>query len=230
MAPPRPSSSLALMNTNLPAVSRPQPGACSGTARFTLKPADKREREMIYRLRHEVYARELRQHDVNATGLIRDTLDDWNFYLVAKIKDTIAGFISLTPPGRPSYSIDKYFARPALPFAVDRKRYEVRLLTVLKPHRGCELAILLMYAALRWVEAHDGERIVSIGRREVLDLYLKAGLERTGQSVQAGAVTYDLLHATARALREKMLAYSGLLTRLEERTDWQLSFPMAKPT
>ena len=80
------------------------------------------------------------------------------------------------------------------------------------------------------MEAHGGERVVAIGRREVLDLYLKAGLEPTGQSAQSGAVTYDLLHATTAALRERLREFSGLLDRLEEKTDWQLSFPFRKPS
>ena len=197
---------------------------------FVLSVADDRDRETIHRIRHEVYARELGQHHVNPAGRLRDALDDWNFYLVAKLGEEIGGFISITPPGRPSYSIDKYFARETLPFPFDDKLYEVRLLTVLKPHRGRELATLLMYAALRWVEAHGGGRVVAIGRREVLDLYLKAGLEPTGQSAQSGAVTYDLLHATTSVLRERMREFSGLLDRLEEKTDWQLSFSFRKPT
>lgn len=218
----------ARMKTNLPAPLRSttQPPSSS----FVLSVADERDREAIHRIRHEVYARELGQHHVNPAGRLRDALDDWNFYLVAKLGGEIGGFISITPPGQPSYSIDKYFAREALTFAFNHQLYEVRLLTVLKPHRGRELATLLMYAALRWVEAHGGVRVVAIGRREVLELYLKAGLEPTGQSAQSGAVTYDLLHATTAALRERLREFSGLLDRLEEKTDWQLSFPFRKPT
>src|SRR6185503_8563342 len=121
---------------------------------FTLSLAAESDRQRIYRLRHDVYAAELRQHTLNAKGQLRDPLDDTNVYLVAKAAGEIAGFISLTPPGRPAYSIDKYFPRETLPFAIDDTLYEVRLLTVVKPHRGRELATLLMYAAFRWVEAH----------------------------------------------------------------------------
>jgi histidinol-phosphate/aromatic aminotransferase/cobyric acid decarboxylase-like protein/GNAT superfamily N-acetyltransferase len=216
------------MKTNLPAPLRSTTTPASSS--FVLSVADERDREAIHRIRHEVYARELGQHHVNPSGRLRDALDGWNYYLVAKLGGEIGGFISITPPGRPSYSIDKYFARETLPFAIDDKLYEVRLLTVLKPHRGRELATLLMYASLRWVEAHGGERVVAIGRREVLDLYLKGGLEPTGQSAQSGAVTYDLLHATTTALRERLREFSGLLDRLEEKTDWQLNFPFRKPT
>jgi hypothetical protein len=61
----------------------------------------------------------------------------------------------------------------ALPFPVDDGLYEIRLLTVLRAHRGSELALLLMYAAFRWVESHGGRHLVAIGRREILDLYMK---------------------------------------------------------
>jgi histidinol-phosphate/aromatic aminotransferase/cobyric acid decarboxylase-like protein/GNAT superfamily N-acetyltransferase len=215
------------MKTNLRVPLRATTSPSSSSMVLSL--ADECDRDAIHRIRHDVYARELGQHHVNAAGRLRDALDDWNYYLVAKLGGEITGFISITPPGRPSYSIDKYFARESLPFAFDDQLYEVRLLTVLKPHRGREVATLLMYAALRWIEAHGGKRVVAIGRREVLDLYLKAGLEPVGPSAQSGAVTYDLLQATTEALREKLREFSGLLDRLEERTDWQLSFPFRKP-
>src|SRR5437867_67561 len=63
-----------------------------------LSVATEAEREAIYRLRHEVYARELGQHAASPAGRLRDALDDWNIYLVARIGGQIAGFISLTPP------------------------------------------------------------------------------------------------------------------------------------
>ena len=198
--------------------------------RFALSLATDEDRKTIYRLRHEIYARELGQHAVNGQGSLADALDGWNIYLVVKVGREIGGFISITPPGHATYSIDKYFSRESLSFPVDEKLYEIRLLTVLEPHRGRELAPLLMYAALRWVEAHGGERIVAIGRREILDLYLKAGLEPAGRSTQAGAVTYDLLHATTSRLSSNLQAYTGLLAKLKKRTDWRLSFPFQKPT
>jgi histidinol-phosphate/aromatic aminotransferase/cobyric acid decarboxylase-like protein/GNAT superfamily N-acetyltransferase len=206
-----------------------QPKTAFPPARFTLALANDSDRETIYRHRHDVYGRELGQHRLNPAGQLRDALDDWNIYLVVHSEKQIAGFVSITPPGRPGYSIDKYFARETLPFPVDDQLFEIRLLTVLKPHRGGEIATLLMYAALRWVEAHGGERIVAIGRREVLDLYLKAGMEPVGRSTQSGAVTYDLLQAKTGALRQRLQDFTGLLARLEERVDWQLGFPFRQP-
>src|SRR6185369_13448438 len=127
-------------------------------------------------------------------------------------------FISLTPPGRGALSIDKYFARETLPCPIDDRLYEVRLLTVLKPHRGRELALLLMYAALRWVESHGGTRIVAIGRREIVDLYLRVGLRAVGPSTRSGAVTYDLMIATVAELRTKSGDFGAAFERLEEKT------------
>ena len=198
-------------------------------AQITMSLASVLDREEIYRIRHAVYARELGQHTVNGVGRLSDQLDSWNFYLVAKMREEIVGFISVTPPGRSGYSIEKYVARELLPFAFNAALYEVRLLTVLKAHRRREFAFLLMYAALRWVEAHGGERIVAIGRREILDLYLRVGLEPVGIVIQSGAVTYDLLQAEVVSLRAKLPEFSRVIGRLEERIDWQLPFPFRKP-
>jgi len=217
------------MKTELLPVPSAKPGRFSAApSRLSLSLADERDREEIYRHRHEVFARELGQHAPNATGRLRDALDDFNVYLVARSDGEIAGFISITPPGR-TYSMDKYVARGRLPFAVDSRLHEIRLLTVLQPHRGRELAVLLMYAAFRWVESHGGTRIMAIGRREVLDLYLRGGLLPANITVQSGAVTFDVLHATVDAVREQATALAGLLDRVEGKTDWQLSFPFRKP-
>jgi len=86
-----------------------------------------------------------------------------------------------------------------------------------------------MYAAFRWVEAQGGERIVAIGRREILDLYLHVGLERLGREVCSGAVRYELLTATIPQLRARQRDFGALITRLERSVDWRLSFPFRQP-
>jgi histidinol-phosphate/aromatic aminotransferase/cobyric acid decarboxylase-like protein len=196
---------------------------------FSVSVATEEEREEIYGLRHEVYASELGQHAETSAGRLRDPLDDGNIYLIARLAGELAGFISVTPPSLQRYSIDKYFERDTLPFRVDEGLYEIRLLTVVKAHRGRELAMLLMYAAFRWVESHGGEHVVAIGRREILDLYLKVGLQPAGKSARCGLVTFDLLHATLDDLRASLQQFSGVLARLESRTRWELNFGFNKP-
>jgi histidinol-phosphate/aromatic aminotransferase/cobyric acid decarboxylase-like protein/GNAT superfamily N-acetyltransferase len=139
------------------------------------------------------------------------------------------GFVSLTSPGEHPYSIDKYFDRQSLPFIRDHTLYEVRLLTVLEPHRGRELAALLMYSAFRWVESHGGSRVVAIGRREILDLYRRAGLELCGRAVRSGAVDYELMQGTVSDFRERAEGHPDLIDRLERKADWRLSFPFRRP-
>ena len=199
------------------------------TTGFELRLATDSDRQAIYRLRHEVYAREIGQHAVNSDERLIDNLDEANIYLVAGCGDGIAGFISLTPPECGRYSIDKYFARGDLPFAVDEGLFEVRLLTVQKPYRGTRVAALLGYAALRWCEAHGGTHMAAIGRREVLSAYLKAGLLDCGMQVQSGAVHYHLLHATLQGVRDRMDSVPGLVTLLERGTRWAVGFPLRKP-
>src|SRR6185295_13038967 len=100
--------------------------------RPVLRLAGAKDRERIYQMRHEVYARELGQHAINETGQLKDTLDDFNQYVVAEMGGVIVGFISITPPASDgsSYSIDKYVERGQLPFVFDDALFEARLLTV----------------------------------------------------------------------------------------------------
>ena len=191
--------------------------------------ATESERRMIYEVRHEIYAAELAQHARNDRGRLNDPLDEFNVYITATVGNELAGFISVTPPAGGAYSIDKYLQRSRMPFAFDDKLYEVRILTVRKPYRGRQLAVLLMYAAFRWVEAHGGSRIMAIGRRKILDLYLKLGLERVGLTVQSGAVTYEVLQATTEALRQRLTGLEGLLQRFEREVDWKPDVPFRRP-
>src|SRR5438874_67986 len=76
------------------------------------------QRETIYRLRHEIYARELHQHEENEGGAVRDALDDGNIYIVAAVGDDVAGFVSITSPRQGRYSIDKYLRRDRIPVLI----------------------------------------------------------------------------------------------------------------
>lgn len=82
--------------------------------------ASKADRAVIYKVRHDVYGSELQQHKENERGVLQDQLDEFNIYIVAKIQEEIVGFISITPPVRDRYSIDKYISRANYPFRVDR--------------------------------------------------------------------------------------------------------------
>ena len=196
-------------------------------APLSIAVADGKDRSAIYGIRHDVYAAELAQHRENQRGELRDALDEFNVYLVAKARGEIVGFISVTPPGGASYSIDKYIPRHELPFECDGGLYEIRLLTVCRRARHTQLAALLMYTALRWVESRGGTRIVAIGRLEVLRMYRKVGLRPLGRRVSCGAVTFELMSATVAELRLAAgRRVEAALRRISDRIDWRLDVPM----
>jgi len=196
--------------------------------RWRVREAGEADRELIYRLRHEVYARELGQHPVHAAGTLRDGLDECNVYLVTAEQSDIAGFVSITRPGS-RYAIEKYIRRESLPFAVHDRLYEVRLLTVVRGRGRSVHGALLMLAALRWIEEHGGTHVVCIGRREVLRLYLHAGLRGTGIQIRAGAVTYEVMHAGVGELSRRASRQAGLLRRVERTVEWDLDVPLRRP-
>ena len=183
------------------------------------------ERELIYQLRHDVYAKELNQHPPNLKRRLTDKLDKFNIYIVAKADGRLAGFISITTPECQGYSIDKYFSRDILPFDFNNGLYEIRLLTVTAPFRGTLIAGLLMYAAFRWIEENGGTRVIAIGRREVLNLYLKVGLKSLNRHTKAGAVTYELLSETTANMGDYSSKCRKYLERLREKAHWQIDIP-----
>ncbi|MFT7676803.1 MAG: hypothetical protein ACI8QC_000779 [Planctomycetota bacterium] len=95
----------------------------------TVRLGGDQDRPAIYALRHAVYATELGQHPGNQEARLSDTLDEFNQYVVFTVGEELAGFVSITPPGQLSYSVDKYIERSDLPFVCDDGLYEVRILT-----------------------------------------------------------------------------------------------------
>ena len=197
-------------------------------AKTRISIADDSDRESIYGLRHQVYAEELRQHRMTQNGMLSDSLDAFNDYIVAKIDGRLAGFVSITPPGFGKYSIDKYLAREDVDLAFDEGLYEARILTVARPHRGTRLAAALMYAAGRWVEHRGGTQLVAMGRIEVLNIYLKHGFKPLGRQIKSGDVTFELLSASIPQLRDAVERRHSFYRRLEKEFEWGLPFPLSK--
>lgn len=191
-----------------------------------VRPASKADREWIYQKRHEVYALELGQHAPNHEERLTDALDRGNQYLVAAHGAERIGFVSVTPPWAGGYSIDKYVERTDHPPLAEPDLFEVRILTVDRRWRGSAAASLLMYAALRWVLSRGGRHIAALGRREVLGMYLAAGLSRVGRSVRSGQVTFELMHGDAHDLAERIERERGpALRALAPRVRWLLDTP-----
>jgi histidinol-phosphate/aromatic aminotransferase/cobyric acid decarboxylase-like protein/GNAT superfamily N-acetyltransferase len=196
------------------------------TGRLTVRLANSTDRNEIYRIRHDVYAREIGQHATNSTGRLRNALDEYNDYIVATDGDSIVGFVSITSPGRGKFSLEKYLPRGEWPFPADERLFEVRLLTVVEQSRRTWAAGLLMYSALRWVAAQGGTRIVAIGRREVVELYARVGMQRQGRHFQSGQVHYELLGVeVADAERHLEKSFNRHLQTFRRTVIWELDAP-----
>jgi histidinol-phosphate/aromatic aminotransferase/cobyric acid decarboxylase-like protein len=188
-----------------------------------LRAATPEDLEWIHELRHRVYAQELGQHAPDPAGRLRDGLDGHNVYLVAARGAARIGFVSLTPPWLGRYALDKYLTREELPLLSDDEPFEVRILTVEPRWRATAAAPLLMYAALRWIAARGGRRVVAMGRTELLDMYLALGLRPVGRTVRSGAVTFEVLTGGVTELTKRAMdRYGSALERLRSAVDWRL--------
>jgi histidinol-phosphate/aromatic aminotransferase/cobyric acid decarboxylase-like protein/GNAT superfamily N-acetyltransferase len=197
--------------------------------RYLIAEADARDRETIALLRHDIYAHELHQYAPNAQQTLGDDLDRDNVYLVVRDRTSVAGFISLTLPRAPTFSIDKYFDRGVLPCAIDAATYEVRLLSVQQRYRGAPIAGFLAYAAYRWITAHGGTRIVAIGRTGLISFYERMGLHRSGLRATSGAQVYKFMWADDHMLDSQVETFARVLERYGQDFAWNLSFPFARP-
>ncbi|WP_432061830.1 aminotransferase class I/II-fold pyridoxal phosphate-dependent enzyme [Streptomyces sp. S1] len=193
-----------------------------------LRTATPQDHDWIHELRHRVYAEELGQHLVDPSGRLSDGLDGDNVYLVAARGETRIGFVSLTPPWVGRYSLDKYLTREELPVLTEEAPFEIRVLTVEERWRSTAAAPLLMYAALRWVASRGGRRVVAMGRTELLDMYLAAGLRPVGRTIRSGAVSFEVLDgAVAELTRTVAERHGRTLERLRTGLDWRLDAPFA---
>ncbi|MFF8786280.1 aminotransferase class I/II-fold pyridoxal phosphate-dependent enzyme [Streptomyces sp. NPDC015125] len=193
-----------------------------------LRAATPEDADWIHEVRHRVYAQELGQHAPVPEGRLRDGLDGENVYLVVARGEDRIGCVSITPPWVGRYALEKYLTREELPLLAEEDLFEVRLLTV-EPHRRNTMAApLLMYAALRWIAARGGRRVVAMGRTQLLTMYTAAGLQPTGHTVRCGAVTFEVLTGTVKDLTRATLdRYGPTVRRMGSDVDWHLDAAFA---
>lgn len=189
-----------------------------------IRVATDEDRIKIYQSRHNVYAVELEQHSTNADKLLTNYLDEFNIYVVALTGNALVGYVSITPPGQSGYSLDGYLpCRADWPFEVSNSLYEIRLLTVIPPHRGTLLATALMYAAFRYIQARGCTRLMVTGRREVASIYRRIGLHDFGIEIQSGKVTYLLMSATVSEICAAVDGLAPVRARIKKTFEWQMA-------
>ncbi|WP_372847436.1 aminotransferase class I/II-fold pyridoxal phosphate-dependent enzyme, partial [Pontiella sp.] len=183
----------------------------------------------IDRIRHRVYAAELGQFSTCEEETLHDRDEVESIYIVAFEEDELVGFVGVTPPESPRYSIDNYLARGSVPLDFDEGLFEIRALTVVDQSRGSRVAPALMYAAFRLIQDRGGKRLVAVGHRKVRDLYLRLGMRPAGRSFQCGRLDYELLTASTQNIETELTRFATRLDRLEQQVDWQLDVPYRAP-
>ncbi len=184
----------------------------------------------IYRLRHEVYAVELQQYKTLPDQILPDSPDVQSDYLALWDGCDLVGFVGVTPPTSCRYSVDKHLRREEQSFPFDSELYEIRALTLARHRRSFRMAGCLMYGALRWVGFHGGRHIVSMGRLDVIDLYLRFGFQRLGPTFACGAVQYDLIYAHVAEMETRLTRYQTQLDRMKNQVNWQIDIAFSTPS
>ncbi len=164
--------------------------------------AEEDERQEIYRLRYLVYTCELHQHGESEREVLTDELDAYNEYIGAYTsEDILAGFISITPPGR-RYSLDKYRDRTTKKWMY-QNAYELRILTVREEYRREGIALRLMEEAAKYVEKCGGRYIISIGREELMPYYEQLGYVDLQEVYRSGKLKFHLMFNEPERLRAR---------------------------
>lgn len=179
--------------------------------RLPITLASQEDRKQIYHIRYQTYSLELGQHEENEVGMLTDALDAYNEYLVCKDGDTVAGFVSITPPGR-QLSLDKYRNRDTLRFLYENA-YEVRILTVTPEYRGRRMADQLLSAAADYVISKNGSLILAIGRLDLMKYYQKCGFRAIDEIYRSGSARFQLMFTMPHELKSHIdeQSYSQLV-------------------
>lgn len=184
----------------------------------------------IFQLRHQVYALELGQHPPNSSEMIRDAVDDYNVYLMVKRHEQLLGFISITPPGSPKFSIEKYLERSEHPEFDWQSIHELRLLTVCPAERHGSVAWTLLYAAGRWLQENGASVCLGMGRRQIMKLYRRIGFADLGVRIKSGEVEFLLMTVQRKSIDESIRRSEKGQRRMASQIDWNFDFPFEPHT
>ncbi|MCF8217233.1 MAG: aminotransferase class I/II-fold pyridoxal phosphate-dependent enzyme [Chlorobium sp.] len=169
---------------------------------ITVRLATRSDRNQIYKIRYQVYAEELGQHQSNVFRKLQDNLDEFNEYVVVKYFDTVIGFVSITPPNDTGYSIDKYVSRSEIPLSFHDALFELRLLTVVEEWRHSIAILLLVYGTYKYLKLKNASEVIAIGRAEIMSLYEGLGFKTLGKRILSGKVTYELMYIDDKSFEE----------------------------
>ena len=134
-----------------------------------------------------------------------------------------------TPPTSTRFSIKKYLDRSGSLLFYKSEMVRVRnyLMTVDRA-TATALAIMLMYAASRWVQEHWRQAHHGMGRNVGHGSVSESWTEAAGGSIRSGSVSFELMSASVAELRNQ-LARSRMLRRTERVVDLAIAHSASRP-
>ena len=75
------------------------------TSNLSLCVVEEGDKPAIFRLRHEVYAVELRQYEANVEQTLYDAPEVQSVYLTLLAERELIGFVGITPPASPRFRL-----------------------------------------------------------------------------------------------------------------------------
>jgi len=189
--------------------------------KLVLRLARADDRKVIYRMRNDIYAAELRQHEEQPHKSLSDPLDASNVYILATAGDEIVGFISITPPGGRYSSFhggafwDAWF--PPSPKVLDLLRRELPWLVQTSPPTGCE-GLLETITRVRGVQTAN--LLPGAGSSDLMFLALRHWL-----TPHSRALILDPTYGEYAHILERVIGCRVDRLTLDRRSSFQLSLP-----
>ncbi|HEV8145422.1 MAG TPA: GNAT family N-acetyltransferase [Bryobacteraceae bacterium] len=166
------------------------------------------ELEQVFRLNHDVFAGELRQHSTSEEGRLVDKFHLKNLYLIALEDDRVVGM--LTTHDQPPFSVADKLADVSVLEKYGRI-VEVRLLAIEPEHRN--RLVLSGLFSLLYEHVHTYDSLAISGYVEQAAMYHKLGFHDLGPPVTSGKAQYIPMAATIEELRKRAVVWNRTLDR-----------------
>jgi predicted N-acetyltransferase YhbS len=158
------------------------------------------ELDQVFRLNHDTFARELRQHSAHEDGRLIDRFHDKNTYYIAIAGDRVVGMIAVHD--QPPFSVAARMADPNLLGDLGRI-LEVRLLAVDPEHRSQMVIGGLFWEVLKHGRTGGHETVAISGIVEQQRMYKRMGFNELGPPVQSGEAWFIPMAGRLRELEER---------------------------
>jgi hypothetical protein len=154
--------------------------------KYSFKKAEtEAELEQVFRLNHEVFAEEVRQHPSAPDRRLVDKFHRKNQYAIALLDGVVVGMIAFHD--EPPYSVEQKLADTGVLVGFG-KLAEIRLLAIKPAHRNGLLLRGLFLEVYRL--SQDADALVISGLREEASIYRTLGFEALGPEVNSGEAWY----------------------------------------